>query len=181
MELICKLRRPRPKLDFKRTLGSASSNALHFSIREYGCLTPSRAGVRYSKGFGDKLMDNLKGNETVMVVDDEEPVRIILSKFLTRLGYNVLTAEDGQIAVEKFAENRETVKAVVMDVQMPRKDGITAFHEIKGINPDTGIFLLSGHHTFENDTPNLPMIRKPFHMLEVAKKIRELLDTNLKS
>ena len=59
---------------------------------------------------------------------------------------------------------------------MPRKDGITAFNEIKEMNPETGVLFISGHHTLVDDTLNLQMIRKPFQMVEVAKKIRESLD-----
>jgi len=92
-------------------------------------------------------MEALKGNETIMVVDDEEPVRNMLSKFLFSLGYNVLTAEDGQAAVDKFTEHSESVKAIVMDVDMPRKDGITASIEIKTLKQDTSIVLISGHIT----------------------------------
>ena len=121
-------------------------------------------------------MEALKGNETIMVVDDEEPVRSMLSRFLVRLGYNVLTAEDGQVAVDKFTEHSESVKAIVMDVDMPRKDGITASLEIKTLKQDTSIVLISGHITHERETPNLPMISKPFMMKDVVMKIRESLD-----
>ena len=63
----------------------------------------------------------------VLVVDDEAPIRDILSFYLKRAGFQVLTATDGQEAVDLLAGRKDAIDLVIMDLTMPRMDGREAF------------------------------------------------------
>ena len=83
--------------------------------------------------------------KNVLVVDDEKTICDLLSKFLKTLGYNVLTSEDGLQAVAQFKKNSDKIDLVVMDINMPKMNGSTATMEIKKLNPDCPVILITGY------------------------------------
>jgi CheY-like chemotaxis protein/transcriptional regulator with XRE-family HTH domain len=118
-----------------------------------------------------------KGNETILVVDDEKLVLNMLSDFLAGCGYNVIRAENGQVALERYQQSPGSIHLVIMDVVMPHKDGIVSAREIKQINDRAKIILMSGYHPEHlkvGDT--FTIIRKPFSPIEMLKLIRSTLD-----
>ncbi len=81
----------------------------------------------------------------VMVVDDEEPVRRTLTRFLRSLGiHNILEASNGQEAVE-LAESNRNLQFILLDLKMPVLDGIQALAEIRPILPKAKIVILTGY------------------------------------
>jgi DNA-binding response OmpR family regulator len=70
----------------------------------------------------------------VLVVDDEEPIRILIQRLLSKHGFSVETAPDGAAAIEKIA--KEDFDAVVLDLMMPRVDGFTVLRQLISSNPD---------------------------------------------
>jgi CheY-like chemotaxis protein len=70
----------------------------------------------------------------VLVVDDEEPIRILIQRLLSKHGFSVVTAPDGAAAIEKIA--KEDFDAVVLDLMMPRVDGFTVLRQLISSNPD---------------------------------------------
>lgn len=68
--------------------------------------------------------------DKILIVDDEKDLRIVVSDFLTREGYDVYDAENGEVALEILEENPE-IKCVVLDVMMPVMDGWSTLREIK--------------------------------------------------
>ncbi len=127
-------------------------------------------------------MNNLhksKGNETILVVDDEQMVLKFVEFYLKDLGYNIMTAKDGEEAVNLYKQHIDTIKAVIMDVVMPNKDGIVAYEDLKKINPDANIFLMSGNpnsRSLFDKLPDIPFIPKPFNPYDIAIKIRTSID-----
>ncbi|WP_085813071.1 response regulator [Geoanaerobacter pelophilus] len=118
-----------------------------------------------------------QGSETILIVDDEKQLRDMLSDFLVSYGYNVILAEDGLDALDKFRQNHQEINLVVMDVVMPRKDGITCFREIKDLHPGTKVLFMSGYrpdHLHADD--DFRMIQKPFSPVEMIKAIRKVLE-----
>ncbi|PYQ52835.1 MAG: response regulator [Acidobacteria bacterium] len=70
----------------------------------------------------------------VLVVDDEEPIRILIQRLLSKHGFSVETAQDGAAAIDKIAH--EDFDAVVLDLMMPRIDGFTVLRQLIDLNPD---------------------------------------------
>jgi two-component system response regulator AtoC len=79
----------------------------------------------------------------VLVVDDEETQRRMLKKILTREGYEVETAAGGKEALEKITERRAEV--VVTDIKMPDMDGLELFHEIKWLDHNAAVILITAY------------------------------------
>jgi CheY-like chemotaxis protein len=117
------------------------------------------------------------GTETILVVDDERMLREMLSGFLSDNGYTVMLAEDGQEAIEMYASNNDTISLIVMDIVMPRKDGISAYNEIKSRYPAAKILLMSGYNANKLHVPeSMEIILKPFSFLGIVKTIRNTIN-----
>ena len=83
-------------------------------------------------------------NELVLVVDDEEPIRNLAQKVLTRFGYRVLLAADGAEAVSLYAPRQKEIDVVITDMAMPIMDGPATIVALKAINPEVKIVGSSG-------------------------------------
>ena len=81
---------------------------------------------------------------TILVADDERILRKTLRRVLTRSGFSVLLAEDGKEAVEIFSQKHADINLVILDMNMPKMDGIAAFSRIREMNPTMKILLASG-------------------------------------
>lgn len=85
------------------------------------------------------------GNETILLVEDNVEVRHLFRDVLTRNGYRVFEAEDGEEAVRIFRDRRAAIQLVIMDVIMPKKNGKEAYEEILAINPRIPAIFSSGY------------------------------------
>jgi len=118
---------------------------------------------------------------TVLLVDDEEVVRQVVSQMLKRLGLDVLAAADGAEALELFKDHRQAIRLILLDMTMPRMDGEETFRELMLLTPDVRIILSSGYS--EQDATSrfvgkglAGFIQKPFTLVDLEAKIREVLD-----
>ncbi len=105
----------------------------------------------------------------VLIVDDEESVRDIARLMLERLGYRVLTADNGSDAVAVLREWGTEIEATLLDMTMPGMDGLTTLQHFRHVHPTIRVVLMSG--TDESDAfPSAPrpdsllFLRKPFRM-----------------
>ncbi|MBW1697044.1 MAG: response regulator [Deltaproteobacteria bacterium] len=112
---------------------------------------------------------------TLLVVDDEPDIRDALHLYLSYLGYEVLTAKDGQSALEIFQQNNPPI--VLSDIKMPGMDGIELLQKIKQQNPDTEVIMITGHGDMDRAVRCLQLdatdfITKPINddALEIALK-----------
>jgi two-component system chemotaxis response regulator CheY len=78
---------------------------------------------------------------TIMVVDDAHFMRMRVTKLLTKHGHQVIEAADGEQAVQTYRQSQPD--AVLMDITMPRKDGLTALAEIRHIDPEAKVIMLT--------------------------------------
>ncbi len=121
------------------------------------------------------------GCETILVAEDDPAVREFEASILKKFGYQVILAEDGRDAVEKFAENQTRISLVLMDMIMPNKNGKQAFDEIRLIRPDVKGVFVSGYSTDivrsrgEIDA-DAELVMKPVNAAELLNKIRNTLD-----
>ena len=85
------------------------------------------------------------GSGTILLVDDEGPVRMVAQRMLERLGFEVLLAENGRIAVDLFQQQSRKICCVMLDLTMPEMDGEECFHELRRLQPDIKVIISSGY------------------------------------
>jgi CheY-like chemotaxis protein len=116
---------------------------------------------------------------TILVVDDEEPIRNLVVTFLSKLGHSCLTAVDGVDALDKMKGNK--INAVITDIKMPNMDGITLTSEILTQYPDLPILVMTA---FEQEySPGIVIsvgarefIKKPFSLDEFAVRLHKMIN-----
>lgn len=124
----------------------------------------------------------LTGEETILLVDDEEMVTDVGKQLLERLGYKVKTANSGRAALGMFGREKEAIDLVVLDMIMPGLSGSETFDRIKALNPEVKTLLSSGYSLNGQAADILTrgcngFIQKPFTLNELSQKIREVLDS----
>lgn len=123
----------------------------------------------------------IAGNgETILLVDDNETVRETGRDVLEGLGYKVLTAEDGLLAIEIYKLQMDEIDMLILDVVMPRLGGVEALKAIKDFNPDVKALFATGYNkrsTLSSDKHELTekVISKPFAISKLSQAIRETL------
>jgi nitrogen-specific signal transduction histidine kinase/CheY-like chemotaxis protein len=120
----------------------------------------------------------VKGTGKILLVDDEEIIRITARLMLKDMGYEVDLAVNGLKAVEKFKDNSSEYDLVIMDMIMPKMNGREAFFEMKKIDPDCKIIISSGFTKDENlkelRTAGLNgFLKKPYVDFELSKMVAE--------
>jgi two-component system, cell cycle sensor histidine kinase and response regulator CckA len=121
------------------------------------------------------------GGETVLVVDDEEPVRSSTRRALERAGYTVIPAADGADALRLFTEHDGAVDLVVTDVVMPGLGGRELVGRLKIMSPALPVLFVSGYteegvHKQGVLEPGAAYLEKPFTPEKLLRKVREVLD-----
>ncbi|NVM22167.1 MAG: response regulator [Desulfobacterales bacterium] len=123
----------------------------------------------------------IEGTGTVLLVDDEDIILKVGRSLLEAMGYSVITAWDGEKAVDVYMKNQDNIDIVLLDVVMPNMGGGEAYDRLKGINPNVKVLLSSGFSVDGEATEILErgcngFIQKPFTMKELSGKIREILE-----
>jgi PAS domain S-box-containing protein len=123
---------------------------------------------------------DFKGNETILIAEDEESVREFLKDILEVYGYKVYLASDGEDAIAKYNEHKDNIDMVILDVVMPKKNGKEVYSFIKDANPDIKAIFISGY-TQDILTSKgiyeegLEFIAKPLEIQRLMAKIRSIL------
>jgi len=123
----------------------------------------------------------LKGNEKILLVDDEAGTIRVEELMLKELGYSVLPALSGQQAVRLYKENMVNLDLVALDMIMPEMNGKDTYEELKRINPQVKVLLVSGYSLNKQieelmDKGCNGFIQKPFDIVQLSQKIREVLE-----
>jgi len=121
-----------------------------------------------------------RGNgETILVIDDEEPVRTIARTILTVQNYQVLTAEDGMAGIALYKQNADTVKAVITDMMMPTMQGQEVIQHLIQINPDVRIVAMSGMLGSDQQSPDesgrITFLQKPMTATQLLAALQRVL------
>ncbi|WP_072660772.1 hybrid sensor histidine kinase/response regulator [Mariprofundus micogutta] len=118
--------------------------------------------------------------ETILIADDDTQVRDILSKLLTGLGYQVLQAEDGCMAVELFKTHQNNISLLILDVIMPNMGGIEAAANIRIYKPSMPVLYATGYdknnvlvNALKEDGSQV--IGKPYSVATLSRMVRMLL------
>lgn len=122
----------------------------------------------------------LRGDEKVLVVDDEEPVSEVISGMLKDLGYKVTVVNSGQRALSLYRRKRR-FDIIVLDINMPEMSGKETFHKLKEMDPAVRVIISTGYGT--KSMESLPLreavdgfLEKPYQMEELSRTLRAVLD-----
>ncbi|MFH1467107.1 MAG: PAS domain S-box protein [Pseudomonadota bacterium] len=117
---------------------------------------------------------------TVLLVDDEQTVRVVGAAMLRHGGYDVITARDGRAAVDLFASRGQEIDCVLLDLSMPQMDGQETFRELRRLRADVRVVLTSGYN--EQDAVNrfagkglAGFIQKPYRAAELLAAIAKAI------
>jgi PAS domain S-box-containing protein len=119
-----------------------------------------------------------RGTETVLVVDDEPQILSLAKRTLERAGYTVISAPDGQAAIEAFGRDPASIAVVLLDRTLPRLSGAMVFKEMRRVRPDVKIIVSSGDGLAEGDEfPGAHCIlAKPYTTRQLCSVVRDVLD-----
>lgn len=117
---------------------------------------------------------------TVLVIDDEELVRLMLSQLLERLGFSVLVAGDGQAGVEVFRSHADVIGCTLLDMTMPQLNGEQTFRALRLIKSDARVVLMSGYDEQELSSRFAGQglagfLHKPFSPIDLRDKLQQVL------
>ncbi|MFZ0814283.1 MAG: response regulator, partial [Candidatus Sulfotelmatobacter sp.] len=123
---------------------------------------------------------NVPVSRTILVVEDDDAVRIPTSEFLKMEGFKVLQARTGDEAVHVVQQNRSSLDVLITDIVMPKMSGLQVAEKLLELNPDLKILYMSGdtdeaHRTRANRPPGNAVLRKPFRLETLKDRIHELL------
>jgi two-component system cell cycle sensor histidine kinase/response regulator CckA len=123
---------------------------------------------------------DLTGVGTVMLVEDEDPVRIFGARALRNKGYTVLEARSGEAALELMDSTADNIDLLITDVVMPKMDGPGLVREVRETHPDMKVIFISGYtedsfrQRLDSDS-NIHFLPKPFSLKQLASKVKEVI------
>jgi two-component system, cell cycle sensor histidine kinase and response regulator CckA len=121
------------------------------------------------------------GSETILLVDDEELIRDLAKRILSRAGYTVLSAANGREALQTYKKKGQTISLIVLDLIMPEMDGKKCLRELLKINPGARVLVASGYSADGPTKEALEggargFVSKPFDMGQLLQTVRKVLD-----
>jgi CheY-like chemotaxis protein len=122
------------------------------------------------------------GRETVLVAEDEPALRGLLAVTLAELGYEVVTAEDGERAARAFEAGRGQIALAILDVVMPRLGGVQAYERMRAIDPRLKVIFTTGYAPQSAQVADVvargghALLGKPFSLVDLGRRVRETLD-----
>ena len=123
---------------------------------------------------------DLTGAGTVLLVEDEDPVRLFSARALRNKGYRVIEAKSGESALEIIAGGTEHIDLMITDVVMPRMDGPALVRQVRDLHPQMKVIFISGYtedsfrQRLDSDS-ELHFLPKPFSLRQLAGKVKEVI------
>jgi CheY-like chemotaxis protein len=166
------MRRHGGALRVRSRKGSGSSFSVLLPVQEGDGLAEAVPGA------GPR--DAWSGAGTLLVVDDEEAVRSIASRMLRATGFEVLLAANGREALALLEAERDRIRAVLLDLTMPRMDGEETLRSIRKVSPDLPVVLCSGYDVVMKQERFAGLgvsgfLHKPFRLAELQRALRSAL------
>ncbi len=153
--------------------GRGTSFSLYFPASE-------RLEVRPAPQTSETLA-SARGSETILVVEDEEDLRELLTSVLHDFGYSILVARDGMEALERYRRHRQDIRLVVTDMDLPKLNGAAVSRAILSTDPGARIILISGFVEAALKESILAsgvreFLAKPYTMPQMLQLVRNVLD-----
>ena len=129
--------------------------------------------------------DLIRGEGTILLVDDEDVIIDVGKESLEVLGYDVVTARSGQEAVEIFKTKNGKIDLVILDMIMPGMNGMETFDILKSMNPNIKVILSSGYSAETHSAKIMEQgcsgfIQKPYGLTDLSRKVKDVLDDRIK-
>ena len=123
---------------------------------------------------------DITGQDTVLLVEDEEAVRSFAARALRVRGYKVLEAPGGEEALELVRNHPGPIHLLITDVVMPNMDGPTLVRNLKRLRPEIAVIFMSGYaeeafRRNEQNTADMHFLPKPFGLKQLAAKVKDVL------
>jgi len=125
-----------------------------------------------------------KRAESILVVDDEESFRRVVVRQLENAGYSTIEARDGSEAIKRFAERRDEITAVLLDLVMPNTSGGETLTMLRYYVPDLPVVVTSGYSeldalSLQSTERGVGFLRKPFTATELTTELRRVITERL--
>jgi two-component system, cell cycle sensor histidine kinase and response regulator CckA len=139
----------------------------------------AQAGARVDLSDAQAARD-LTGAGTVLLVEDEDPVRLFSARALRNKGYKVIEAKSGEAALEVITAGTEKVELLITDVVMPKMDGPNLVKHVRELHPDMKVIFISGYtedafrKRLDRDS-DIHFLPKPFSLKQLAGKVKEVM------
>ncbi|HWG78999.1 MAG TPA: PAS domain-containing protein [Stellaceae bacterium] len=123
---------------------------------------------------------DLTGAGTLLLVEDEDPVRLFSARALRNKGYKVIEAKSGEAALEVITSGSEKVELLITDVVMPRMDGPNLVKHVRELYPEMKVIFISGYtedafrKRLDHDA-DIHFLPKPFSLKQLAGKVKEVM------
>ncbi len=122
--------------------------------------------------------------ESILVVDDEESFRRVVVRQLENAGYCTIEARDGSEAIKRFAERRDDITAVLLDLVMPNTSGGETLTMLRYYVPDLPVVVTSGYSELDalsltEAERGVGFLRKPFTAAELTTELRRVISERL--
>lgn len=147
-----------------------------------GAFQPVKKSADRAKEVADYPDDHLAaGDETILLVDDEQVIVDVARDMLEILGYQVIVAQDGQDAIDIFTQQTDEIDLVILDMVMPGLSGADVFQALKKINPKVKVILASGYIMNRQISAVMEQgcrafMPKPYRLEDLSTRVREILD-----
>ncbi len=132
----------------------------------------------------DRPPEDLRGNETILLVEDEDLVREMIGESLASYGYRVRVASSGSEAIGLCAVNGETIHLMLTDVVMPGMSGVELARRLAPLRPEMKVLFMSGYasNAILHEgilEPGVGFLQKPFTTDSLARKVRQVLNARV--
>lgn len=139
----------------------------------------SKRAEKRANGTTDKIL-KMPDKPKVLLVDDEKTLRLLINIQLDQLGCEVVTAEDGEKALERFREAPDSFHLVISDVVMPNMDGPTFVGHVLKARPELPVLMVTGYSNglLKREPwyrPEIPLLTKPFRLDVLRQRVQDLL------
>ncbi len=126
-----------------------------------------------------QLQSTQTATSTILLADDNDAVRALLSAQLEKFGYRVVEAKDGSDALRQFDDLSSEIDVAILDFRMPGKDGFEVFKELRGRNPELPAILITGNtaeipHAALSRYAGILIVNKPFTGITLHEEIQSL-------
>ena len=146
---------------------------------EGAALTAAAVAAAQAEKAAEERAD-LTGAADILLVEDEDAVRVFSARALRNKGYNVVEARSGEEALQLLAGAARNVELLISDVVMPHMDGPTLIHKVRETRPDLKVIFISGYteDRFRDQLKEGEVVHflgKPFTLKQLATKVKEVL------